>query len=192
MLENAESSSSIYEGLKKLLIEIGEDPSRNGLLDTPKRFEKQLRECMSGYGKNPDDHIVLFDDNNSHGSLVSVLSISFSSLCEHHVLPFYGYVDIAYVPSNKILGLSKFARIVDVFSKRLQVQERLTHEIADFLAAKLEPELLMVRVSATHSCMGIRGVNRHQSKTETFAICGSNTQPHQHHISYFMHNRGEA
>ncbi len=183
-----ESSKTLRDAVTSFLEAIGETPQRNGLHETPARFEKQLRECTSGYGKNPDDFVKLFDNEGFH-DLINISRISFSSLCEHHMLPFFGHIDIAYVPRDSILGLSKFARIVDVFSKRLQVQERLTHEIASFLAEKLHPELLMVRIVAAHTCMTVRGVARPESLTETFVKIGADTKKNAHYISHFQRMR---
>lgn len=185
---SSDNSKKLQDAIVCFIGEIGEKPERNGLHETPARFEKQLRECTSGYGKNPDDFVKLFDNDGFH-DLINISRISFSSLCEHHMLPFFGYIDIAYVPSDKILGLSKFARIVDVFSKRLQVQERLTQEIASYLAEKLHPELLMVRIVAVHTCMTVRGVSRPESHTETFVKIGAATKQNAHYISHFQRMR---
>lgn len=183
-----ESSKEIQDAVLRFMHDIGEQVDRNGLRETPARFEKQLRECTSGYGKNPDDYVKLFDNEGFH-DLIHVSKISFSSLCEHHMLPFFGYIDIAYVPGDMILGLSKFARIVDVFSKRLQVQERLTQELASYLAKKLQPNLLMVRIVATHTCMTVRGVSRPESLTETFSKIGAHTKQNAHFVAQFQRMR---
>src|SRR5690606_20973125 len=162
--------------------------SHNGTNETPQRFVKQITECLSGYNEDPKNHLKLFDnDKDGYKDLISVLNISFSSVCEHHLLPFFGYIDIAYLPSDKILGLSKFARIIDVFSKRLQVQERLTKQLADFLSENLKSNLVMVNVRAQHTCMVIRGVNRPQSFTETFSVIG-NEKNYQHFINKFRNS----
>jgi GTP cyclohydrolase IA len=145
--------------------------SRDGLAETPKRFVRQIQECLSGYNDDPKRHLKLFDNEDFH-DLIVVSAISFSSLCEHHLLPFYGSVDIGYLPKDKILGLSKFARIVDALSKRLQIQERLTQQLADFFAEHLASDLVLVRMRAHHTCMIIRGVSRPESITETFTIVG--------------------
>ena len=146
----------------------------DGLKETPKRFIKQITECLSGYSEDPARHLKLFD-NDSYHDLIIVSRISFSSVCEHHLLPFFGYVDIAYLPGSKILGLSKFARIVDVYSRRMQVQERLTKQLATFFYDNLSSDLVMVNIAAQHTCMMIRGVNRPESLTETLAIQGDRT-----------------
>lgn len=178
------ADSSLQTAITALLTELGEDTTRNGLLETPTRFEKQIRECLTGYRVDPADYVKLFDASDFN-DLVVVSDITFSSLCEHHLLPFFGKVDVGYVPRGKILGLSKFARIIDAFSKRLQVQERLTKELADFLHDNLQPELVMVRIQASHSCMTIRGVQRPQALTETFTVLGASPD-NKHHVSYFQ------
>ena len=179
-----DDSTDIRKAILALLSRLGENPNRDGLAETPARFEKQLSECLSGYGQDPLEHVKLFDSGD-YTDLVVVSNISFSSLCEHHLLPFYGTVDIAYIPNKKILGLSKFARITDVFSKRLQVQERLTQELANFLHEQLQPELLLIKISATHTCMTIRGVERPGSVTDTFSSRGD-IEKHRHHVEFFQ------
>lgn len=176
--------SDIESAISRLLSGLGEDITRGGLVDTPKRFAKQIEEFLTGYNENPKRHVKLFDSNGFH-DLIVVSRITFGSLCEHHLLPFYGYVDIAYVPTDKILGLSKFARIVDVYSRRLQVQEGLTKELADFLQKHLQPELIIVRINAQHSCMTIRGVLRPESLAETVVVLGD-SRANKHHIDYFQ------
>ena len=187
---DADTPTGFEDAIHDRIAAMGDDPSRDGLTETPKRFLKQLRECLSGYSDDPEKHIKLFDNDGFH-DLIIVSTISFSSLCEHHMLPFFGTVDIAYLPSDKILGLSKFARIVDAFSKRLQVQERLTKQIADLLEMHLKPELLMVRIEAQHTCMTVRGVLRPQSITKTLVIRG-NTDRHAHYVRQFHAPEKEA
>lgn len=176
--------SGLELSISEFLSELGEDTSRDGLIETPQRFSKQLRECLRGYGEDPKQHLKLFEGNDFH-DLVTVSRIFFSSTCEHHLLPFFGYIDIGYLPSNKILGLSKFARITKVFSKRLQVQERLTQELADFLEEHLQPKLTMVNISATHTCMSIRGAQCPESLTKTLVMRG-NHKENQQYVEYFQ------
>lgn len=175
--------SNLKSALVDMLSALGENVQREGLTDTPRRYIKQIEESLCGYNDNPTTYIKLFK-NNDHNSLVTVSQISFSSMCEHHLLPFFGHIDIAYLPTNHILGLSKFARIVDTYSKRLQVQERLTNEIALFLNEQLKPELVMVRVRAKHTCMITRGVSRPESFTDTCSVIGDTTK-HRHHVDAF-------
>lgn len=150
-----------------LLNNLGEDPLREGLLRTPERFEKALLELTSGY-KQDVTKIVgegVFKAENS--GLVSVREIEFFSLCEHHILPFWGKVSIAYYPDQHILGLSKLARVVDVFSKRLQVQERLTREVAESIFKLVSARAVAVKIEAQHMCMMMRGVKKTNSSTST-------------------------
>jgi GTP cyclohydrolase I len=162
---------------------LGGEADSAELHDTPRRFITQLQECLSGYGEDPERHLKTFAGDGSH-DLITVSDISFSSMCEHHLVPFFGTVDIAYVPGDKILGLSKFARLTDTLSRRLQVQERLTRQLADLLEAHLQPQLLMVRITATHLCMTARGVRRAESKAETLSIRGD-TATYAHFVDKF-------
>lgn len=152
----------VKEIVRELLELIGEDPSREGLVDTPERVARMwLHELTSGYGIDPNEVLKYFHtdkDYERHGDLIIVKDIPLRSICEHHLLPFFGYVHIAYVPNDKIVGFSKFARLVDVFSRRLQIQERLTENIADFIYRKLMPKGVMVVMEAYHTCTIVRGV----------------------------------
>lgn len=150
--------------VKSLLKAIGEDPDREGLRETPKRVVKAMLEMTGGYKDDPYQYVKLFTSNSS--GLVSIDNIEFSSLCEHHLLPFSGFVNISYIPSGKVLGLSKFARIVNVFARRLQLQEQMTQQIFDFLKETLKPKYLKVYSEATHGCMGCRGVNQKHCNTK--------------------------
>lgn len=150
----------------------GENPSRDGLIGTPKRVEKAYKELLSGYNQKAEDHLKTFEEGE-YDQLVTVKNLPFFSLCEHHMLPFKGHVHIGYVPKGKILGLSKFARIVEVFARRLQVQERMTQQICDAIGqAPLSPRGVMVVVEAEHFCMAMRGVEVSGAITETSAISG--------------------
>jgi GTP cyclohydrolase IA len=159
--------------VKKLLAELHEDPEREGLRDTPKRVEQALRFLTSGYTANID-HVL----NNAlftvdYSEMVIVKDIDFYSLCEHHLLPFFGKCHIAYIPSTRVIGLSKIPRLVDVFSRRLQVQERLTNQIADTISDKISPLGVAVVVEATHLCMSMRGVQKQNSFAVTSAMQGA-------------------
>ncbi len=152
---------------KLILQQVGEDATREGLLRTPERFAKALGEICSGYGKTVADVIgegVFAAEGNG---LVAVNNIEFFSMCEHHMLPFWGQVSVAYYPDKQILGLSKVARVVELFARRLQVQERLTREVADAIAQSVSPRAVGVRVKAAHTCMMMRGVQKQQSETIT-------------------------
>ena len=159
--------------IKRLLAELGEDPSREGLLDTPKRVEQALKFLTSGYDADIDtvlnDALFAVD----YSEMIVVKDIDFYSLCEHHLLPFFGKCHVAYIPSNKVIGLSKIPRIVDVFSRRLQVQERLTNQIADTLRDKIAPVGVAVVMEATHLCMSMRGVEKQNSFAVTSAMFGA-------------------
>src|ERR1700716_477734 len=158
--------------IRKLLADLGENPNREGLLDTPKRVEKAYRFLTSGYGADIDEVLnnALFAVDYSE--MVIVKDIDFYSLCEHHLLPFFGKCHVAYIPSDKVIGLSKIPRIVDVFSRRLQVQERLTNQIADTIRDKIAPLGVAVVMEATHLCMSMRGVQKQNSFAVTSAMHG--------------------
>src|SRR2546426_10465036 len=149
--------------IRRLLAELGEDPSRDGLLDTPKRVEKALKFLTSGYDADVDQILngALFTVDYSE--MVIVKDIDFYSLCEHHLLPFFGKCHVAYIPTTRVIGLSKIPRLVDVFSRRLQVQERLTSQIAETIREKVTPLGVAVVMDATHLCMSLRGVEKQNS-----------------------------
>jgi len=162
-----------FEELVRLMLtHLGEDPGREGLLRTPARVAKSLRWLTRGYGKSVDDVVGHAVFEEKHQSMVLVRDIEVYSLCEHHMLPFFGKAHIAYYPNGRIIGLSKLPRIVDVFARRLQVQERMTDQIADALMTVLEPMGVGVVVEAYHLCMMMRGVQKQNSKTVTSALRG--------------------
>jgi GTP cyclohydrolase I len=158
--------------IRQLLAELGEDPSREGLANTPKRVEKALRFLTGGYDANVQDVLngALFTVDYSE--MVIVKDIDFYSLCEHHLLPFFGKCHVAYIPTTKVIGLSKIPRLVDVFSRRLQVQERLTNQIADTIRDAVNPMGVAVVMEATHLCMSMRGVEKQNSFCVTSAMLG--------------------
>ena len=158
----------------KLLLEyIGEDPMREGLRETPARVIKSYDEFFSGYEQNIKQILSKkFCDVSEYNDVILLKSINFTSKCEHHMLPFSGSVDIAYIPNGQVLGVSKLARLVDVFSKRLQIQERMTADIACNLQKYLQPKGVAVRVSAIHSCMTTRGASKDGSILETKHFTG--------------------
>jgi GTP cyclohydrolase IA len=159
--------------VRELLAQLGEDPDREGLLNTPKRVEKALKFLTSGYDADIDTVLndALF--TVEYSEMVIVRDIDFYSLCEHHLLPFFGKCHVAYIPSHKVIGLSKIPRIVDMFSRRLQVQERLTSQIADTILQKTSPIGVAVVVEATHLCMSMRGVEKQNSFAITSAMLGA-------------------
>jgi GTP cyclohydrolase IA len=158
--------------VRGLLRAIGEDPDREGLLKTPERVEKSLAWLTRGYGLTPEDAIGDAVFSEGHQNLVLVRDIEMYSLCEHHLLPFYGRVHIAYVPDGRVVGLSKLPRLVEVFARRLQVQERLTEQIAGALMEALQPLGVAVVIEASHLCMMMRGVEKQNSRTLTSAMKG--------------------
>jgi GTP cyclohydrolase I len=158
--------------IRQLLEELGEDPDREGLADTPARVDRALRFLTSGYRTDVDSVIndALFSVD--YNEMVIVRDIDFYSLCEHHMLPFFGKCHIAYLPQGKVIGLSKIPRLVDVFSRRLQIQERLTQEIANTIRQKINPMGVAVVMEATHLCMSMRGVEKQNSYAVTSAMLG--------------------
>jgi len=163
----------IEEAVRDILMSVGEDPTREGLRNTPQRVGKMYEELLAGYHVDPAALIngALFDVD--YDEMVVVRDIEFSSLCEHHLLPFLGRAHVAYVPSGKIIGLSKIPRVVDMFAHRLQVQERLTRQIADFLTEALHPRGVGVVLEATHLCTMMRGVKKANARMVTSAMCGA-------------------
>ena len=159
--------------IEKLLMELGEDPSREGLQNTPERVEKSLRYLTSGYMVNIDELVNGALYNENYDEMVIVKDIDLFSLCEHHMLPFLGKCHVAYLPKGKIIGLSKVPRIIDAFSRRLQVQERLTYQIAECLEKILQPKGVAVVIEALHMCMSMRGVQKQSSYTTTSSMLGS-------------------
>jgi GTP cyclohydrolase IA len=158
--------------IRQLLLELGEDPDREGLLRTPRRVEKALTFLTSGYAVNIDEIINEALFTVDYSEMVIVKDIDFYSLCEHHLLPFFGKCHIAYIPASRVIGLSKIPRLVDVFSRRLQIQERLTNQIADTIRDKVAPLGVAVVMEATHLCMSMRGVEKQNSFAVTSAMHG--------------------
>src|SRR5947207_3966027 len=163
----------MQELIRQLLASLGEDPRREGLLDTPKRVEKAYQFLTSGYKANIDQVLNNALFTVDYSEMVIVKDIDFYSLCEHHLLPFFGKCHVAYIPSTKVIGLSKIPRIVDVFARRLQVQERLTNQIADTIRDTIKPMGVAVVMEATHLCMSMRGVEKQNSFAVTSAMHGA-------------------
>jgi len=157
----------------RMLELLGEDPARTGLVETPQRVAKALRWLTRGYALGAEDAIGGGIFAERHDSMVLVRDIELYSLCEHHMLPFYGRAHVAYIPDGRIVGLSKLARLVDIFARRLQVQERLTDQIADALSDALQPKGVGVVIEARHLCMMMRGVEKQNSQTITSAVRGT-------------------
>jgi GTP cyclohydrolase I len=171
-MSNTQATDDLEDLVRKQLELIGEDPSREGLLKTPARVAASLQWLTRGYEQDARQVIgdAMFDE--SHSNMVMVRDIELYSMCEHHMLPFYGKAHVAYIPDGKIVGLSKLPRIVDVFAQRLQVQERLTEQIAEAINDVLEPLGVGVVIEAYHLCMMMRGVQKQNSKTITSALRG--------------------
>lgn len=158
-----------YEDILK---QIGEDPAREGLLKTPERVAKAMQFLTHGYGLNPDDLINQAIFHEEYSEMVIVKDIEVYSMCEHHMLPFFGKAHVAYIPNGKIVGLSKIPRVVDAYSRRLQVQERLTIEIRDCIQRTLSPKGVAVVIECSHMCMQMRGVQKQNSVTTSSAFTG--------------------
>lgn len=167
------ADTSTQELLRELLVRLGEDPDRDGLLRTPERMQKSLEFLTKGYQQDPDKVLqgALFDVN--YDEMVIVKDIEMFSLCEHHLLPFFGKVHVAYIPNGKVLGLSKIPRLVDIFARRLQVQERLTVQIAETIQNAIEPQGVGVVIEARHLCVMMRGVEKQHSAAVTSHMLGS-------------------
>jgi len=162
----------IEEGVRLILKGIGEDLSRPGIKRTPERVARMFSEILSGIEEDPEKILSVIEEEE-HEEMVIIKDIPLYSLCEHHLLPFAGYAHVAYIPSQgRIVGLSKIARLVDVLSRRLQVQERLTKQIADYIEKALKPQGVMVVIEAEHMCMSMRGVKKPKSITVTSAVRG--------------------
>jgi GTP cyclohydrolase I len=156
------------EAIKQLLLDIGEDPSREGLVETPKRVMKFYKEFL-----NPEPFNFTVFDSEGYDEMIIQKKIPFFSLCEHHMAPFFGYATIGYIPNGKIVGLSKLARTVDLYSRRLQNQERITHQIAKRLEKELDPVGVAVTLNARHFCMEMRGIKTHDVFTRTTKLIGA-------------------
>ena len=168
-----ECTKSLSSNYKEVIVNLGEDPSREGLLKTPERVAKAMQFLTQGYDQNPQEILKSAMFAEKYDEMVIVKDIEVYSLCEHHMLPFFGKCHIAYIPNGHIVGLSKFPRMVDAFSRRLQVQERLTDQIRDCLHETLKPKGVAVCIEAQHLCMQMRGVQKQNSITTTSAFSGA-------------------
>ena len=184
------SSEDLY---RELIVRFGEDPTRDGLLRTPERVTRAMEFLTKGYKQDAGEILRGAMFAVDYDEMVIVKDVEVFSLCEHHMLPFFGRVHVAYIPNGKVIGLSKIPRLVDVFARRLQVQERLTREIADAIQDAIEPQGVGVVIEARHLCMMMRGVEKQHSSTVTSAMLGAFRSNHQtrHEFLALVHGRGE-
>jgi GTP cyclohydrolase IA len=169
---NEETTEGMMDNFRDIITGVGEDPNREGLLKTPERAAKAMQFLTQGYSLDAEKILKKAVFNESYDEMVVVKDIELYSLCEHHMLPFFGKAHIAYIPNGKIIGLSKLPRVVDVFARRLQVQERLTHDILECLNKTLQPQGVAVVIEAVHMCMMMRGVQKQNSATTTSGFRG--------------------
>lgn len=161
------------ELLRVILRRLGEDPGREGLRDTPKRVVRSWDEIYAGYKQDVESLFTTFVDTNGYSQIVICKNIELYSMCEHHMLPFFGKAHVAYIPGKKVIGLSKLARLVDVYARRLQIQERIGQQVTEALMTYLQPEGAACIIEATHMCMRMRGVNKQESTMTTSSLTGS-------------------
>ena len=168
------SQGQVEEAVRTLLAWAGDDPRRQGLKDTPSRVARAYKEWFKGYGENPEAMLKrTFDETAGYDEIITLRDIPFQSFCEHHLAPIIGFAHIGYLPKGRVVGISKLARVVDAFVRRLQIQERLTAQIADVIQKALQPEGVAVVIKATHGCMTTRGVHKHGSGMLTSRMLGS-------------------
>ena len=186
---NAEFKNLVAGAISTILEAVGEDPSRSGIADTPSRVARMYDELLSGYKTDPVELLnnALFDVE--YDEMVIVKDIDFYSMCEHHMLPFYGHASVGYIPEDKVIGLSKIPRIVDMFARRLQVQERMTQQIATFLDELIKPRGVAVVVEASHLCAAMRGVKKQRTRMLTSAMLGSFRDNPSTRAEFMMHIR---
>jgi GTP cyclohydrolase I len=178
---------AIESAVRTILAGIGEDPAREGLVDTPARVRRMYSELTAGYDMRADDVLGDAVFEVGYSEMVVVKDISFHSLCEHHLMPFAGMAAVAYIPDGRVIGLSKIPRVVDMYARRLQVQERLTQEIADFLMERLAPQGVGVVVEATHLCASMRGVRKPGMVMTTSAVLGLFRRSEKTRAEFFSH-----
>jgi GTP cyclohydrolase I len=188
-----EQTETIADLVRRLLVQLGEDPSREGLRRTPERFEKALRFLTSGYRQEPEKVLNGAVFSVCYDEMVVVKDIEVFSLCEHHLLPFFGKCHVGYIPSKRVIGLSKIARLVNLYARRLQIQERLTSQIAKAIEQHLSPEGVGVVIEARHLCMVMRGVEKQNSSAVTSAMLGAfreNKQTRDEFLSFVRAGKG--
>ena len=167
------SEKEVHEAVRKLLLWAGDDPEREGLVGTPDRVARAYKEFFAGYEQDPEEILrTTFEEVEGYDEMVLVKDIGVESHCEHHMVPIIGRAHIAYIPNNRVVGISKLARVVDIFAKRLQIQEKMTAQIANAIENVLQPKGIAVVIDASHQCMTTRGVNKPESSTVTSAMRG--------------------
>jgi len=186
-VEASDADAAVEAAVRQILLDMGEDPERQGLRSTPHRIRRMYRELTAGYWVDPDRLVnnAIFDVDYSE--MVVVKDIPFYSLCEHHLLPFFGSASVAYIPEGRVIGLSKIPRIVEMFSRRLQVQERMTKQIADFLMERLEPRGVGVVIEASHLCAVMRGVRKPGTIMTTSHVLGLFRTADRTRAEFFSH-----
>jgi GTP cyclohydrolase IA len=189
-IPGAEGPDGITDLVRQMLVQLGEDPDREGLRDTPERFAKALRYLTSGYQQDPAEILNGAMFSVTYDEMVVVKDIELYSLCEHHMLPFFGKCHVAYIPNKKVVGLSKIARLVNMYARRLQIQERLTSQIAQTLEEQLSPQGVGVIIEARHLCMVMRGVEKQNSAAMTSAMLGVFRQSKQTRDEFLSLIRG--
>lgn len=186
------TNDRLEESVRRMLVELGEDPDREGLVKTPARVASAMRFLTKGYEENPKEVIngALFTED--YQEMIVLKELDFFSLCEHHMLPFFGKAHVAYIPKHRIVGISKLARLVEVFARRLQVQERMTTQIANILMDELDPLGVGVVIQAEHLCMRMRGVEKQNSVVVTSTMLGVFRSHHETRQEFMsiVHNRG--
>jgi GTP cyclohydrolase IA len=181
------SNGGIESAVRRILLEIGEDPTRQGLVDTPSRMHRMYQELTAGYHVDVDRLINRAIFEVDYSEMVVVKDIEFHSLCEHHMLPFFGRAHVAYIPKGRVIGLSKIPRIVEMYARRLQVQERMTQQIAELLMERLQPDGVGVVLEATHLCAAMRGVRKPGTVMTTAAVLGLFRRNDKTRAEFFAH-----
>lgn len=171
--QSSDSQMDKHQIIRDMLLAIGEDPEREGLLDTPKRVVKSWKELFAGYSQDPKQILGTTFKDGACDEMVILRNIEFNSMCEHHMLPFVGVAHIGYLPMGKVVGLSKLARLVECFALRLQIQEKMTSQIADSIVENLQPKGVAVTISAHHQCMSCRGIKKQNTEMITSAMRGA-------------------
>ena len=185
--DGGEGNGKVESAVREILLEIGEDPDREGLVGTPERVHRMYTELTAGYHVDPERLINGAIFEVGYSEMVVVKDIPFYSLCEHHLLPFFGTAAVAYIPRGRVMGLSKIPRIVEMFARRLQIQERLTQQVADFLQTRLEPQGVGVVMEATHLCAVMRGVRKPGTIMTTSAVLGLFRSRDRTRAEFFAH-----